>query len=88
MDRVTTLHPQGKKGVRIAADKYDRVRNAIVQALAAGPMRFDEFVAKVQAVLEPFEGSRTWYIETVKLDLEARGALVHDRKTRMVFPKG
>jgi hypothetical protein len=85
MDRVTTLDPEGKKGVRIAAEKYDRVKGSIIGCLAAeGPMRFDQFAAKVASDLDRFDGSRTWYIETVKLDLEARGVLVHDRKTRLI----
>jgi hypothetical protein len=84
-----TLHPLGKKGVRIAAEKYQIVRQAIVNVLsvAKGPMRFDRFAADVAAALDGFEGSRTWYIETVKLDLEARGDLVHDRKSRLITLK-
>jgi len=81
-----TLHPHGKKGVRITTKKYQTVRQAIVNVLsvAKGPMRFDRFAAEVAAALDGFEGSRTWYIETVKLDLEARGELVHDRKSRLI----
>lgn len=84
VDKVLTLHPQGKKGVRIDAARYELVRQAIREALPA-PMRFDDFAKAAIANLGEFDGSPVWYIETVKLDLEARGEIVHDRKSRMIW---
>lgn len=84
MERVTTLHPQGKKGVSIDASKYQVVRRAILDVLDA-PMRFNAFAADAIDRLDEFDGSPVWYIETVKLDLEARGEIVHDRKSRMIW---
>ena len=78
-----TLHPGGKKGVNIEVSKYDRVRSAILDSLDV-PKRFDLFFEDVKARLDGFEGSLAWYVETVKLDLEARSLVVHDRKTRMI----
>lgn len=77
MDRIQTLHPeQGKRGVHIARDKYDAVRAAILDALAAGPMALTALYDAVQQRLPPtFDGSRTWYTMSVKLDLEARGVI-------------
>jgi hypothetical protein len=33
VERIMTLHPQKKQGVNISRQKYDVVRNAIVEAL-------------------------------------------------------
>lgn len=76
--RILTLHPQGKQGVNIDAAKYGQVRAAILEELAAaGELTFATLVERVAARLKGrFEGSVTWYVTVVKLDLEARGALV------------
>lgn len=76
-EKVLTLHPEGKQGVNISKDKYDAVREAIVNSLAArGEMGFWELVEQVRSTLEGrFDGSINWYVTTVKLDLEARGVV-------------
>lgn len=73
-DRVLTLHPQGKKGRRIDAVKYQATREAVIGALSSGDLTQNELVETASAALEGrFEGSKGWYVESVKLDLEARG---------------
>ena len=37
-ERISTRHPQGKKGVNISKQKYDAMRAAIIDTLAAGDM--------------------------------------------------
>ncbi|MHC1679791.1 MAG: hypothetical protein AB9860_00860 [Methanomassiliicoccales archaeon] len=72
-DKVLTLHPQGKKGRSIDRKKYDLTRQAILDCMGKGDMTQDELVRCVMERLEnKFEGSKGWYMETVKLDLEAR----------------
>ncbi len=73
-DRIMTLHPQGKAGVNIDRDKYDRVKNAILKNLRRKKeMTFTELAARVNSDLsDKFEGKIPWYVVTVKLDLEAR----------------
>lgn len=87
MERIKTLHPEGKRGVNIELEKYERVRAAILKA-TEGPVRFDRFFELVKEALPGFQGSVTWYTETVKLDLEARGVIQHDRKARMISRAG
>lgn len=83
--KTRTLHPQGKNGVNIATAKYEQVRDAILASLSdSGPVTHAEFLKDVQARLEGFEGSINWYVETVKLDLEARNLITHDRKSRVM----
>ena len=76
-DRILTRHPQGKRGVNISRQKYEVMRDAIIASLAAsGPVTHTHLVNDVEKRLAGgFDGSVRWYLETVKLDLEARGAL-------------
>jgi 3-methyladenine DNA glycosylase AlkD len=77
-EKILTLHPAGKSGVRIDRAKYDAVRAALEAVVTAGAVlphaELTRGVAK--ALHSRFDGSIPWYTETVKLDLEARGVLV------------
>lgn len=75
-ERILAQHPDPtKQGVRISRAKYDTVRTAILEALRdGGPLTFEELTDAVEARLAGhFDGSVSWYVTTVKLDLEARG---------------
>jgi hypothetical protein len=76
-DKILTLHPEGKQGVRISRDRYDTIRSAILEVLHnAGEMSFIQLNNAVQEKLAgQFDGSISWYVTTVKLDLEARRLL-------------
>lgn len=77
-DRIQTIHPDPtKQGVVIDRAKYDAVRAAILATLREqGEVRFAALGPQVGARLgEHFEGSVSWYVTTVKLDLEARGEI-------------
>ena len=83
-EKIMTLHPAGKAGVNIDKGKYDAVRAAIRQSLREhGTLTFDELVEDVREKLEgTFAGSVSWYVTTVKLDLEARGEIARVPKSR------
>lgn len=74
-ERIMTLHPAGKKGVSIDRAKYDVVRQEIEQALRDQPgLAFGELTETVnRRIGATFDGSVSWYVVSVKLDLEARG---------------
>ena len=73
-DKIQTLHPKGKNGVRIDKAKYETMRAAILEVLAEGPCAFTPMTEKIAQKLEgSFSGSIAWYAVTVKQDLEARG---------------
>lgn len=78
-----TLHPAGKAGVNIDKRKYDAVREAILQALQEhGTLTFSDLTAEVKEMLAGvFAGSISWYVTTVKLDLEARGEIAREPKS-------
>jgi hypothetical protein len=74
-DMIRTLHPDKKQGVNISKEKYEMIRKAILSTLKTEKeisfMNLSRAVEK--QVNGNFEGSVTWYVTTVKLDLEARG---------------
>ena len=77
VDRIQTLHPEGKEGVNIKKSNYDQIKQAIIEVLQEkGSLTFGQVRAQVVKKLEgKFDGSISWYYTTVKLDLEARGII-------------
>ena len=73
--RILTRHPQkGKKGVNIRQAQYDVVRDAILDSLRAKrEITLTDLTRAVNRKLRgKFESSISWYVTTIKLDLEAR----------------
>jgi len=73
-----TIHPEAEKqGVRINRNKYNLMREAILENLRlSGPTAFAQLGDLVEDQLQKnFGGSVMWYYTTVKLDLEARGEI-------------
>ena len=90
-DKIRTLHPAGKAGVNIDKRKYDTIRNTILDLLQENDaMTFTGLTEEVRGRLEgTFAGSISWYVTTVKLDLEARGEIARVPKSspqRLVIP--
>jgi len=72
-EKILTLHPRGKKGVRIDRPRYEAMKKALLRVLGRRPLTHDELTnAVVNAQKGKFEGSIPWYMEATKLDLEAR----------------
>ena len=86
-ERIQTLHPEGKKGVNILRTKYEPVRSAMLESLraAGGVLTHTELMNTVSERLDDFQGSVTWYAETVKLDLIARGTLSRSKGSPQVL---
>ncbi|MBR06101.1 MAG: hypothetical protein CMP48_00300 [Rickettsiales bacterium] len=86
METILTLHPEGKQGVNISRSKYETIREFILKTLKeAGELSFADLDdLAVDSLSETFDGKVTWYIVTVKLDLEARGEIerVKGKKTQ------
>ena len=84
-DKIQTQHPEGKNGVNISKAKYDQIKSALLDVLDQhGPITPKDLFVQMESRLPNFDGSIGWYTESVKLDLEARGAISHDRKTRQI----
>ncbi len=79
--KFQTVHPEaGKQGTRIDAAKYEAMKAAllaVVPAAEAG-IPFQDLADAVRPHL-PAElfanASVSWYVTTIKLDLEARGLI-------------
>jgi hypothetical protein len=84
-ETILTLHPEGKKGVRVKRELYNVVRTAINTELRQrGPTPFRELMEAVTVRLGPdFPGSPGWYYTSVKLDLEARAHIRCDRSGKV-----
>ena len=90
-NKIRTLHPDpAKQGVNIDRAKYDLVRGGIEAVLAENttmkPMKL--FQAVADHLKGQMEGSIAWYAVSVKLDMEARGEIAHDRKKGVLHLTG
>jgi hypothetical protein len=87
-DMIRTLHPEKKQGVNISREKYEIIRKAILCVLETErEMTFMNLSRAVEKEVNGnFDGSVTWYVTTVKLDLEARGKIkrVHHSRPQLV----
>ena len=76
-DKIQLIHPEGRKAVRINKEKYEILKKEILSALKTeGESTYADMLQHTiddftkQKIV--FEGSLEWYLEWVKLDLEAR----------------
>ena len=73
MEKILTLHPQGKNGVNIDKAKFEQVKKAIISSLSGEPLTLTELFGSIEKNISPvFEGKIGWYSHAVKQDLEAR----------------
>jgi len=74
-EKIQLVHPAGKKLPRIDKSKYDEMKKAIFASLKKGPLTHMELHQMVLDTFKKnkvkFEGAIEWYMEGVKLDLEA-----------------
>ena len=82
-EKISTLHPQGKKGVNILKRRYDTIKDFILKILQErGEISFEELSdLAVEKLSKTFDGKVLWYVVTVKLDLEARNLIERIPKT-------
>lgn len=78
------VHPEGKSTPRINADKYDLLKKEIQlflfkQTMATFGQLNEAIKASLLAQKIPFEGSITWHLEWVKLDMEAKKQIIRNR---------
>jgi len=72
-EKILTKHPLGKSGRSVSKEKYDTVKQALLQALRKKELTHTELMNQLNKSLKSkFSGNISWYSETVKLDLEAR----------------
>jgi hypothetical protein len=76
-ERILTLHPEGKKGVNISKSKYEITRECLMGIFAEFPEISHKDLTRLskERLHGKFEGNAGWYMETVLLDLMARGTI-------------
>lgn len=75
-EKIQLKHPLGKKAVSISKYKYELLSGEILKCLSENEATFSEIAQTVEQRFKKqklkFDGSLKWYLEWVKLDLEAR----------------
>ncbi|WP_053217819.1 DUF6958 family protein [Virgibacillus senegalensis] len=87
MEMIQLQHPEGKQGARIRLDKYDLIKKEIVSTVRRGDgISYKQLTKEVNERLKgKFEGSVTWYVTAVKLDLEARDMIKRYTHKRLQY---
>lgn len=80
-NKIQLLHPKGKKAVRMEVEKYEIIKNGILEHLktSANSTHSEMLKAMTESLARngtPFQGSIEWHMEWVKLDLEARKKII------------
>ena len=74
--KIQLLHPAGKNAFKIDGGKYEVMSNAIIHCLNKQAFTHKEMLEAIKVYFKEnkikFDGSVEWYLEGVKLDLEAK----------------
>lgn len=71
-----TMHPEGKHAPTVLKSSYDAIKTRIIAYLEAhGTSKLRDITADIERNVTNLEKSTTWYVNVVKLDLEARGII-------------
>ncbi len=76
---ITTTHPFDEQlSETVEKTKYSQIKKAIIRVLGTHKeVSFIKLIEDVRTQLvDTFEGSISWYVSAVKLDLEARKKIV------------
>ncbi len=77
-EKILTLHPEkGKSGRNILKSKYDTTRDCLLGIFAEQPEISHRELTRLseERLKGRLEGKAAWYMETVLLDLVARGMI-------------
>ena len=76
-ERILTLHPDGKKGKNILRSKYEIMRECLMGIFADFPELSHKDLTRItnERMEGKLEGGISWFMETVLLDLMARGEI-------------
>ncbi len=84
-DKIACMHPEGKEAPRIDRDKYETIKRCILNTIQEHEIiSFKQLRVEVTHQLKGnFNGSISWYLTTVKLDLEARGYIKRSKRNNL-----
>jgi hypothetical protein len=85
-EKIQLEHPTGKHAVRMEITKYELLYSAIKRCLEDGALTHKQLFTSVMSDFEKnsikFAGSVEWYMEGVKLDMEAKNILERIKEGR------
>lgn len=89
-EKYQLLHPEGKKLSKIDLQKYEVLKNAILSSLnkKSGITHTALFEMVKEYLVDnsiEFEGSVEWYMEGVKLDLEAHKIIERKKEGKLLL---
>lgn len=89
-EKIQLEHPLGKNAIRIDKSKYYILKLTILKALEHKALTYKELYQKVEEDFNKnnvnFEGNVEWYMESVKLDLEAKKLIKRKKeKSKLYF---
>lgn len=85
-ETILTRHPQGKSGRTMSKQNYEIIREAMITILQDQELTHTELFNLMNYHLKgTFAGNISWYAETVKLDLEARGIIERTDKKPQTY---
>ena len=88
-ERILTLHPEGKAGKNILRYKYEITRECLMGIFAEFPEISHKDLTRLskERLTGKLEGNTGWYMETVLLDLMARGIInrIGDKPVRLGY---
>ncbi len=75
--KIQLKHPAGKNAVRLDIEKYEVLKNAILLSLKdKQELSHSEILQSIEKNFAAndikFEGSIEWYMQSIKMDLEAK----------------
>ncbi|MCF6137710.1 DUF6958 family protein [Pseudalkalibacillus berkeleyi] len=82
-ERVQLLHPDSKEMPSINKEKYNLVKKTIIDIIRENNIITFKNLSNESShrLNEILDGSPSWYVTSVKLDLEARGIIERLAKT-------
>lgn len=87
-EKIQLKHPAGKHAVRMDTTKYKLLQSAILKCLKRKALTHTELCNAVKADFKKrklkFEGSVEWYLESVKLDLEANNLVTRIKEKSLL----
>jgi hypothetical protein len=86
-EKILTLHPEGKSGKNILKSKYDLTRECLLGIFSDLPEISHKELTRLskERLSGILDGNASWYMETVLLDLMARGQIrkIGDKPVRL-----
>lgn len=85
-EKIQLQHPEGKHMPRIVKEKYYKIKKVMIRVLKNNELTHTQLFNELKKQLDgKFDGSISWYGESVKLDLEAKGEIKRTDKKPQTY---